>query len=383
MNKRCQPFIRFQGFNDDWEQRKLQEVSNSTIGGGTPSTTNSEYWNGNLPWIQSSDLIEGNLYSVNIDKKITQKAIDETSVKLIPMNSIAIVTRVGVGKIALIQYEYSTSQDFISLVDIKTDLLFTVNLLFLILQELKYKLQGTSIKGITKNELLTTKIKIPKEKVEQNKIGKLFQKFDKTITLHQRKLESLEKLKKALLQKLLPKNNEKVPELRFKGFDDDWEQRKLGELITCFSGGTPSVKNKEYYNGHIPFIRSGEIYNETTELFISESGLINSSAKLVNVGDILLALYGATSGEASLSKIKGAINQAILAIIPIKIDKKFLLYWLINNKDKILSTYLQGGQGNLSASIVKDLVISYPKNIKEQKKIGEVSFSLNETITLH
>ncbi|WP_282920381.1 restriction endonuclease subunit S, partial [Ignavigranum ruoffiae] len=173
------------------------------------------------------------------------------------------------------------------------------------------------------------------------------------------------------------------PFIRFQGFNDDWEQRKLGELIKCFSGGTPSVKNKEYYNGHIPFIRSGEIYNETTELFISESGLINSSAKLVNVGDILLALYGATSGEASLSKIKGAINQAILAIIPIKIDKKFLLYWLINNKDKILSTYLQGGQGNLSASIVKDLVISYPKNIKEQKKIGEVSFSLNETITLH
>ena len=108
-----------------------------------------------------------------------------------------------------------------------------------------------------------------------------------------------------------------------------WEQRKLGEVIDSFSGGTPSVNNASYYGGNIPFIRSGEIKSETTELYLTEEGLKNSSAKLVEAGDILYALYGATSGEVAISRINGAINQAILAIRPYSgYSSKFLLQWL-------------------------------------------------------
>lgn len=107
-----------------------------------------------------------------------------------------------------------------------------------------------------------------------------------------------------------------IPSLRFKGFEGKWEERKLGEISDSYSGGTPSAKIKEYYNGSIPFIRSGEINSIATELSISKEALNNSSAKLVDVGDILYALYGATSGEVGRAKIKGAINQAILAIQP-------------------------------------------------------------------
>ena len=177
--------------------------------------------------------------------------------------------------------------------------------------------------------------------------------------------------------------SKKSPQLRFEGFTDDWEERKLGEITTSYSGGTPSAGNSSYYKGDIPFIRSGEINSSKTELFLTEEGFNNSSAKLVEVGDILYALYGATSGEVGISQINGAINQAILAIKPIEgYESQFIMQWLKLQKQKIIGKYLQGGQGNLSGTIVKDLFLRIPDS-KEQKKIGQFFKQLDDTIALH
>lgn len=179
------------------------------------------------------------------------------------------------------------------------------------------------------------------------------------------------------------KEKVQAPQLRFDGFTDDWEERKLAEFTTSFSGGTPSAGNSSYYKGDIPFIRSGEINSDKTELFLTEDGLKNSSAKMVSVGDILYALYGATSGEVGISQINGAINQAILAIKPCDgYNSHFLMQWLKLQKQRIIDKYLQGGQGNLSGSIVKNLVLNVP-NFEEQKKIGTFFKQLDDTITLH
>ena len=157
----------------------------------------------------------------------------------------------------------------------------------------------------------------------------------------------------------------------------------MGELTTSFSGGTPSAGNSSYYKGDIPFIRSGEINSDKTELFLTEAGLKNSSAKMVSVGDILYALYGATSGEVGISQINGAINQAILAIKPCDgYNSHFLMQWLKLQKQKIIDKYLQGGQGNLSGSIVKNLVLNVP-SYEEQQKIGSFFKQLDNTIALH
>ena len=173
----------------------------------------------------------------------------------------------------------------------------------------------------------------------------------------------------------------KKPALRFKRFDGEWGDCELGKIITSFSGGTPTAGCAEYYNGSIPFIRSGEINCSETELFITPKGLDNSSAKLVEKGDILYALYGATSGEVGRSKINGAINQAILAIRPVKgFDSNFMAFWLRKSKKSIIDTYLQGGQGNLSGEIVKKLVYSYPLNNAEQKAIGSFFSELDALI---
>lgn len=162
-----------------------------------------------------------------------------------------------------------------------------------------------------------------------------------------------------------------------------WEQRKLGEISKSFSGGTPTVGVSEYYGGTIPFIRSAEINDDSTELFITEDGLKNSSARMVNPGDILYALYGATSGEVARSRLKGAINQAILAINPLPgLDSGFLTQWLRSKKEKIINTYLQGGQGNLSGNIIKRLLVDLP-SYEEQIRISNLFYKLDSLITLH
>lgn len=154
-------------------------------------------------------------------------------------------------------------------------------------------------------------------------------------------------------------------------------------MSDSYSGGTPSVGVKEYYGGQIPFIRSAEINSEITELSLTEGGLKNSSARLVDVGDILYALYGATSGEVGRARLKGAINQAILAIKPHACyDSEYLAQWLRKSKHSIIETYLQGGQGNLSGTIVKELSVDFPL-LKEQQAIGNFFSQLDHLITLH
>jgi len=166
--------------------------------------------------------------------------------------------------------------------------------------------------------------------------------------------------------------------LRFPEFTGEWEKCKLSKVCSFFSGGTPPSSNKEYYNGNIPFIRSGELHNDETELFITKEGLDNSAAKMVEVGDLLLALYGATSGDIAISKIKGAINQAILCIRT-KQNKKFVESVWNKHVARLLQTYLQGGQGNLSADIVKNIPF-YFTNIEEQNKLARFISLLDQRI---
>ena len=184
-----------------WEQRKLFELAEKAYGGGTPTTSNEAFWNGNIPWIQSSDIIDGNLLEVEPRKYITQEGLNNSATHLVPENSIAIVTRVGVGKLAFIPFSYTTSQDFLSLSKLYSEPFFTVYACYNKLQSELNAVQGTSIKGITKDELLAKIIMVP-EYAEQQRIGAFFKQLDNLITLHQRELEKLQKIKKAMLEKM-------------------------------------------------------------------------------------------------------------------------------------------------------------------------------------
>lgn len=153
---------------------------------------------------------------------------------------------------------------------------------------------------------------------------------------------------------------------------EDWEVNFLSNLTTTYSGGTPSTARSDFYGGEIPWITSGDLnQNEIQQVSgrITPLGLKSSAARMVDKDTPLIALYGATAGVVSISRIEASINQAVLAIVPTGADGLFLVNWLRHSKDKLLSTYVQGGQPNLSGAIVRRFVLPLPP-LPEQRAIA-------------
>jgi len=175
-------------------------------------------------------------------------------------------------------------------------------------------------------------------------------------------------LKQAAMQQLL------TGKKRLPGFKGNWETKRLGDVATFFSGGTPSTAVADYYSGDIPWINSGDLnqaYIREVTGRIAKQGLENSAAKMIEPNTLLIALYGATSGVTAVSKIKAAINQAVLAMIPHRDDTTFLYFKLVFLRDWLITTYTQGGQPNLSGDIIKSIELLMPPP-KEQTAIAEV-----------
>ncbi|WHS14640.1 restriction endonuclease subunit S [Ligilactobacillus salivarius] len=384
------PKLRFNGYTNDWERKKLGDVANSYINGGTPDTQNKNYWIGDIPWIQSSDLKNDDIWNVNINKYITNKAVNDSAAKLIPANSIAIVTRVGVGKLAYMSQEYSTSQDFLSLVDIKEDLIFIMYMLYFKISKLSSSLQGTSIKGITKKELLNLSISIVNNTAEQNRIGRVFKILDNSINLHERKCEELALIKKALLQKLFPKKDEIKPEVRYENFSDAWEQRKLGEVVEMFNGdrGYNYPKDSELISEGIPFINAGDLKNGQIDLKnckkISREKFNQLSGAKIRQGDILYCLRGTLGKNAIVKFNEGTVASSLVDIRPKTINGIYLFIILnsdIEYRQRILNDE-GAAQPNLSVRNLAKFIIPVPKT-KEQQKIGDFFNQIDTLITLH
>jgi type I restriction enzyme S subunit len=241
--------------------------------------------------------------------------------------------------------------------------------------------QGGSRTYMYFSKLKELQITIP-AKPEQQKIASCLFSLDEVIAAHSKKLALLKDYKKGLMQNLFPQEGEKVPKYRFKEFvnDGEWDVKSIGEIFNSFSGGTPNTSERNYYGTNIPFIRSAEINKEETALFLTKEGLKNSSAKLVSKGDLLIALYGANSGDSAISKINGAINQAILCLQS-EYSNAYTYNFLTLKKDWIVSRFIQGGQGNLSGDIVKSISIPFPSS-KEQQKIASCLSALDDLVTV-
>ncbi len=372
------PAIRFAGFTDPWEQRKLGDVTDS-FSGGTPDVSHTSYYGGSIPFIRSAE--------INSDKTelfLTEKGLDNSSAKIVERGTVLYALYGATsGEVGIAAIKGAINQAILALSPhTGNDPLFLASWL----RREKARIVDTYLQGgqgnLSGSIVKELSFALPQQK-EQQVIGSFFSRLDNLITLHQRKYDKLVILKKSMLEKMFPKDGESVPEIRFAGFTDPWEQRKLGELALTYSGGTPSAGNSAYYGGEIPFIRSAEIDCDSTELSLTVAGLNNSSAKLVDKGMVLYAMYGATSGEVAISKIKGAINQAILAMDASDMAaNRFIAYWLRRQKKSITETFLQGGQGNLSGAIIKELGIPQP-SLDEQRQIGSFFSNLDDLITLH
>lgn len=388
------PKIRFKGYEEDWEQRKLGKLAEKTYGGGTPRTTEETFWNGEIPWFQSADLIEHEVLSAIPKKGITDIGLQNSAAQLIPQNSIAIVTRVGVGKLAFIPFQYTTSQDFLSLSDLNIDGKFGCYVLYKLLQKEKNLTQGTSIKGITKEELLKKEILAPR-KQEQKQIGQYFSNLDHLITLHQRKCEETKKLKKYMLQKMFPQNGKRVPEIRFAGFTDDWEQRKLSEIATMHARiGWQNLRTSEFLDSGDYMLITGTDFedgtiNYSTCHYVEKERYEQDKNIQIRNGSILITKDG-TLGKVAY--VQGLTMPATLnaGVFNVEIkdkketDEKYLFQYL---KAPFLMDYVTrhatgGTIKHLNQSILINFPVYMPKK-SEQEKIGLYLMQLDSLITLH
>lgn len=194
--------IFFGQFSNSWKKRKLKNLNLTFVGGGTPSTNNKEYWYGSIPWIQSSNVGINGIDDLVVSKLISNKAIEDSSAKLIPKKSVSIVTRVGVGKVVVVDVNYSTSQDFISLTNFNGSYRYLGYVTYNLMNRLKERLQGTSIKGITKKDLISEDLYITGNIEEQLKIEKFISENYREIKLLKRNISNLKKFKKYLMQNM-------------------------------------------------------------------------------------------------------------------------------------------------------------------------------------
>ena len=367
-------------FDFSWEQRKVSDLAEKTYGGGTPTTSNEAYWNGDIPWIQSSDVVDGKLLGVEPRKWITQDGLNNSAAQLIPGNSIAIITRVGVGKLAFMPYSYATSQDFLSLSKLNAEPLFTVYACYKKLQSELNAVQGTSIKGITKDELLAKNIMVPRY-AEQQQIGAFFKQLDNLITLHQRKYVFLFGFFQAFISMI------------FTASTFSWEQRKLGDMMNVTS--VKRIHQSDWTDSGVRFLRARDIVaaakNEEPDdyLYISKEKYEEYSALSgkVGVSDLLVTGVG-TIGVPylvrNLEPLYFKDGNIIWFQNSDKIDGKFLFYsfsaeqiqGFINESAGI------GTVGTYTIESGKKTPISLPNQI-EQAKVGEFFQQLDNLITLH
>jgi type I restriction enzyme S subunit len=239
-------------------------------------------------------------------------------------------------------------------------------------------IKGAAQPGLNCGDIEKFFIPLPPTITEQKAIADALTDVDELITNLEKLIAKKKAIKQGAMQQLLtpPHKGGK----RLEGFSGDWVEMRLGDIANFFSGGTPSTSNSEYYNGFIPWISSGELNNiriNQTNGFISRLGLENSSAKIVEKGTLLLAMYGATAGVCAITNIVGAINQAVLAIVPENYNSEYLFQFLRLNKEFIIKTYTQGGQPNLSGNVVKSIQAFFPASIEEQNEIANILFEMD------
>lgn len=391
MNQNKSVKIRFKGFTEAWEQRKLEELASKFTGGGTPNTSNPNYWNGEIPWIQSSDLEEDDVLSLTVKKHISQEGLKNSAAKIIPKNSLVIVTRVGVGKLVVNTQEIATSQDYLSLSGIKGNSRFLAYSLYSLLKKITQRVQGTSIKGITKTDFLKEAIFVPSLE-EQEKISSCMVEVDKLITLHQRKLNRFQKIRTTFLQKMFPKNGETKPAIRLTGFNADWEQEKLQNFAVRITRKNIKKQN----NRPLTISAQHGLVDQTVYFNNRVAAQDVSNYYLIKKGEF--AYNRSTSKDAPVGAVRRLVDyeEGVLSTLylvfsitdPQHVDPNYLSYFFETTgwHSWILERAAEGARNhgllNVSSQDFLSLPVMLPSSLEEQQKIGEFFQKIDDCIIL-
>ena len=387
------PAIRFKGFTDDWEQRKLGELSDSFEYGLNAAAM--EY-DGENKYIRITDIDNESRRFVETD--LTSPKIDLSNAENYKLKIGDILfarTGASVGK----SYIYKESDGLVYYAgflirarmkpNYDAEFVFQRTLTSRYNDYIRINSQRSGQPGVNAQEYAEFSFQVP-DSEEQFKIGIFFRNFDELISLHQRKLLKLINIKRAMLEKMFPKNGSNVPEIRFAGFTDAWVQRKLGDVSEIMAGGTPSTQIDSYWMPkEIPWLSSGEVHKKSityTDNMISKNGLENSSARWIKENSVLIALagQGKTRGTVAINRIPLTTNQSIAAIILNKeLHYEFVFQNLENRYDELRTlSSADGSRGGLNKQILSELNIRTPQ-FEEQQKIGLFFKNLDNLITLH
>lgn len=363
-NKKA-PVIRFEGFTDEWEQRKIFELG-EIITGNTPSTANKDYYEGQYLFVSPAD-IQDNRYVSKTNTTLTELGFKTG--RLIRKGSTLFVS-IGstIGKVGQADLDLTTNQQINSIIPSNDcDDNFVYSSLLGKSSKIKQLAATQAVPIINKTEFGKTLINVPNSE-EQQKIGTFFKQLDDTIILHQRKLELLKKTKQGYLQKMFPKNGEDRPEIRFAGFADSWEQRKLGTEAS----GVGTGKSK---------FTSGLVKSfDNPYAVLGSTSVISYDREFDHSGDfVLTARVGANAGN--LYKYSGNVKISDNTVY-IQANNLDFVYYLLTKFDlKRLS--FGTGQPLVKASELKNLKLMFPKDKNEQQKIGAFFKHLDDTLTLH
>ena len=396
MSNDKKPAIRFKDYSDDWEQRKLGNMMDVT---SVKRIHQSDWTDSGVRFLRSRDIVaESKNEEVSEPIFISQEKYDEYSaVSGKVEKGDLLVTGVGtIGVPMLINSEEPLYFKDGNIIWFKNKNAIDGRFFYhsfkgLNIQKFIKESAGTGTVGTyTIENGKKTPINLPLQKEEQEKIGEYFSNLDNLIALHQRKYDKLQNLKKAMLKKMFPKNGSNVPEIRFKGFTDAWEQRKFSELVTIERGGSPRpidkfiTKDEDGLNwvkiGDAP--EQGNYITKTAEK-IKPEGL--PKTREVHPGDLILS-NSMSFGKPYIMAIDGCIHDGWLAIRDTNkmFDLKFLCIML--GTDNMLSQYKAMAAGstvnNLNKELVGGTTVSYPP-MEEQVKLGEYFSNLDHLITLH
>jgi len=397
--KNKKPAIRFKGFSEEWEEKELGDGALKIGDGlhGTPQYVND----GGVYFINGNNLISG-IISVNNETKQVSVIEQSKNDKILNTNTILMSINGTIGNLAWYQGEkvmLGKSVAYITLEDFDKTFIYAYLQTSFIHNHFMNKLTGSTIKNLGLKTIRETEVLIPSNKTEQTQIGNFFKNLDNLITLHQRKYEKLGILKKAMLEKMFPKNGLDVPEIRFKGFSGAWEERKLGEITDLLDGD----RGKNYPNanelqsiGHTLFLSATNVTTngfkfDNNQYISEEKSNIMGNGKLI-VNDIILTSRGSIGHIAWY-------NETIQQQIPfVRINSGMLI---LRSKEIVLPSFISqflksplgkkqidlisfgSAQPQLTKKDTSNYMVIFPYDIKEQEKIGNYFKNLDNLLTLH
>lgn len=366
------PRLRFRGFSGDWLTTRVGTLG-QFVGGGTPSSKHPEYWKGDIPWISSSDINQDSIFDICVTRHITEEAVSNSATRVVPARSVLVVSRVGVGKVAVNEEELCTSQDFTNIIPSHADYIFLAYLIKMNTGKLLGLNQGTSIKGFVKSALEGLELPIPSAG-EQQKIAAFLTAVDDKIQQLSKKKALLEKYKKGMMQQIFNQ------EIRFKDENGveypEWEEKQLGDVAIIVMGQSPDSRSYNNNSNGMPLIQGNADLKDRTS---HPRNWTSEPTKVCYPGDLILTVR-APVGTVAKSIHHACLGRGVCSIKGTSASIIDFLYQYLLAYEPRWARIEQGSTFTaVSGSDIRSISIELP-SIKEQTKITNFLSALDDKI---